>query len=106
MQPTITRSLTCANTLILAGMLGVAAVVLGTPLTLADERGHWLPFRVGLVLAVPAVTLMGTAWSGWIALRESRPRRFWSRALFTLGMVLSLAESLWILWILLGIGAA
>lgn len=101
----ISRALVCANTLILAGTL-VAVVVVGVPLSLADERGRWLPFPVGLVFAAPAVTLAGAAWSGWLALREPRPRGFWSRALFRLGIVLWLVESLWIFWVSLGIGAA
>ena len=99
------RSLICANILILVGSL-VAAVIVGAPLSLADARGHWLPGRVGLVFAAPAVTLAGTAWSGWLALREPRPRGFWSRALFTLGIALCLIEFLLIFWVLLGIGAA
>jgi hypothetical protein len=101
----IARSFACANTLILAGTL-VAVVIVGASLSLADERGHWLPFRVGMVFAAPGVTLAGTAWSGWLALRESRPRGIWSKALFALGIVLCLAELLWILWVVLGIGAA
>jgi hypothetical protein len=102
---TTARSLAYANTLILSGTL-VAAVVVGAPLALADERGHWLPYSVGLVFAAPAVTLVGTAWSGWISLREPRSRGFWSRALFTLGIVLCLLELLWILRVVLGVGSA
>jgi len=101
----ISLSLACANTLILTGAL-VSVVVVGVPLSLADDRGHWLPFRVGMVFAAPAITLAGTVWSGWLALRESRPRGFSSKALFTLGVVLSLVELVWISWIVLGIGAA
>jgi len=99
------RSLAYANTLILAGTL-VAVIIVGASLSLADERGHWLPFRVGMVFAAPGITLAGTAWSGWLALRESRPRGFWSKALLTLGILLGLVELLWILSVVLGIGAA
>jgi|SRR6185437_10128951 len=99
------RSHACANTLILAGTL-VAVIIVGASLSLADERGHWLPFRVGMVFAAPGITLAGTAWSGWLALRESRPRGLWSKALLTLGILLVLVELLWILWVVLGIGAA
>ena len=99
------RSLAYANTLILAGTL-VAVIIVGASLSLADERGHWLPFRVGMVFAAPGITLAGTAWSGWLALRESRPRGLWSKALLTLGILLVLVELLWILWVVLGIGAA
>lgn len=98
-------SLVWANTLIVSGTL-VAALVVGAPLSLADERGHWLPLPVGLVFAAPAITLAGTAWSGWVALRERRVRGFWSTILFTSGILLSLVETTWILWVVLGIGAA
>lgn len=100
----ITRSVAYANTMILAGSLA-AAVVVGAPLPLADERGHWLLLPVALVFASPAITLAGTAWSGWLALHDPRPRGFWSRALFTLGILLGLMETLWILGVVLGIGA-
>ena len=102
---TVTRSLTYANTLILCGTL-VAAVVVGRPVPLADARGHWLAYAVGLVLAAPAITLAGSVWSGWLASRELRPRGLWSRAFFVVGIVLSLVELLWILVVMLGIGAA
>ena len=98
-------SLAGANTLILTGSL-VAAVVVGGGLPLVDGRGHWLPYAVGMVFAAPAVTLAGSAWSGWLALRESRARGSGSRALFTLGIALGLVESLAIAWIVLGVGAA
>lgn len=100
----ITRSIAYANTMILAGSLA-AAVVVGARPPLADERGHWLLFPVALVFAAPAITLAGTAWSGWLARHDPRPRGLWSRALFTLGIVLGLMESLWILAVVLGIGA-
>jgi hypothetical protein len=101
----ITRSLVTANTLILAGAL-VAVIVVGVPLSLADEQGHWLHLPVGMVIAAPGVTLAGTAWSGWLALSESPPRGFWSKALFALGIMLCLVELLWIIGVVLGIGAA
>jgi hypothetical protein len=94
-----------ANPLILSGTL-VAAVVVGAPLPLADQRGHWLPLPVALVFAAPALTLAGTVLSGWLTLREPGPRDFWSRIVFTLGILLSLVETGWILWVVLGIGAA
>lgn len=62
--------------------------------------------RCSLVFAGLAVTLAGTAWSGWLGLREPRPRGFWSRVLLALGIVMCLVEVLWILVVLLGIGAA
>lgn len=89
----------------LGGFL-VAAVVVGAPLPLADARGHWLTIPLGLVFAAPALTLAGTTWSGWLALREPRRRGFWSTVLFALGIVVCLVEVLWILIVLLGIGAA
>jgi hypothetical protein len=45
-------------------------------------------------------------WSGCLALREDQPRGVWSRVAFTLGILLSLVELVWILWVVLGIGAA
>ena len=98
-----TRSLACANTLIVSGAL-VAAVIIGVPLSPYDGH-HWIPYPVGLIFAAPALTLAGTVWSGWLARRESQPRGLGSWALFTLGIVLSMVESLWILLVLLGIGA-
>ena len=99
------HSLVRANALILGGTL-LAAVILGAPLSLADARGHWLPVPMGLVFAAPMATLAGTVWSGWLALRKDEPRGFWSRAVFTLGILLSLVEVVWILWVVLGIGVA
>jgi hypothetical protein len=101
----ITGSLARGNALILTGTL-VAVVFVGARLSLADERGHRLLLPIGMVFAAPGVTLAETAWSGWLALRETRSRGFWSKALFTLGTVLCLMELLWILWVVLGIGAA
>ena len=101
----ISHSLACANILILAGTL-LAAVIVGAPIPLADARGHWLAFAVALVFAAPAVTLAGIVWSGRLALREARPRSFWSKALFEMGFVLCVVESFVILWGTCGIGAA
>ena len=101
----ITRSLACANALILCGTL-VAAVVVGAPVSLADAHGHWLAYAMGLVFAAPAVTLAGTVWSGRLALRELQPRGLGSKVLFAVGIVLCLVELLWIFIVAFGIGAA
>jgi hypothetical protein len=101
----ITRSLLGANTLILSGML-MAATIVGGPLSLSDGRGLGLPYSAELVFAALAVTLAGTAWSGWLGLPESRPHGFWSRALFEFGFLVCVVESFLLLWGVLGIGAA
>jgi hypothetical protein len=94
----LTRSLACANTLIGVGAL-VPAVVLGAAPPLADGQGHFYPLAVGLLIVAPVAALAGTAWSGWLALREPRRRGFWSRMLFTLGIALCLVELFAVLYL-------
>ena len=101
----ITRSLVSANTLILSGML-MSTPIVGAQYSLAYGWGHLLPNSAGLGFAAPALTLTGTAWSGWLVMRESPPHGFWSRTLLYLGIVLCTVESFLILWGVLGIGAA
>lgn len=101
----ITRSLLSANTLIVSGML-MAATIVGGPAPLSDRRGPGLPYSAELAFAALAVTLVGSAWSGWLAVRESPPHGFWSRALFVLGSLICVAELFFLLWGPLGIGAA
>jgi len=97
----ITRSLFGANTLILSGML-MAAIIVRGPLSLSSG----LSYASELVFAALVITLAGTAWSGWLGLRQSRPHGFWSRALFEFGFLICVVEAFLLLWGVLGIGAA
>jgi hypothetical protein len=101
----ITNSLVSANILILTGML-MATTVVGSQFSFANGWDHWLPNSAGLGFAAPTLTLIGTAWSGWLVMRESPPHRFWSRVLLDVGIVLCCAEWFVILWRVLGIGVA
>jgi hypothetical protein len=101
----ITSSLASANTLILFGAL-MAATIVAAPLSLANGQSAWASFSAALVFAAPAVTLAGTVWSGWLALRKPRPHGFWSKVFFELGFVLCIIELFIMLWGALGIGAA
>jgi hypothetical protein len=88
---TFGRALVCANTLILLGALApLVAVAAMWPFP--DRRLTLLRGAPEALLAAAAVTLVGTAWSGRIAVRDPQPRAFGSRYLFTLGLFLCLAE--------------
>jgi hypothetical protein len=101
----ITHPLVSANSLILSGML-MSMTIVGAQTSLAGGWDHWLPNSAGLGFAAPALTLIGTAWSGWLVMCGSPPHGFWSRALLNVAIALCCAEWFVILWGVLGIGAA
>jgi low temperature requirement protein LtrA len=101
----ITHSLVSANSLILSGIL-MSTTIVGAQFSLTDGWDHWLPNSARLGFAAPALTLIGSAWSGWLVMRESPSHGFWSRALLNVGIVLCCAEWFVILWGVLGIGVA